>query len=131
MVSVIIVYLLYIIMSGLRYINLFIVPSGSPVNVQARTVDSTTIELQWELPLPGERNGIVIFFQVNVTATETKSTLIVNSTNDMMNITSLHPHYHYSLAVAATTSKRVGPYSQPVTAITFEDGKDYLHLLQM
>ena len=102
---------------------IFLAPSGSPVSTQARAINSTTIELRWELPPPDEQNGIVTSFLINITVTETKATYIVNATDNAVNITELHPHYSYSLAVAAVTTGGTGPYSQPVSAVTHEDGK--------
>ncbi len=98
-------------------------PSGSPISTRAQAINSTTIELRWELPPPEKQNGIVTLFLINVTVTETKATYLVNSTANAVNITELHPHYGYSLAVAAVTSGGAGPYSQPVSAVTHEDGK--------
>ena len=112
--------------------NLSPAPSGSPISTQARAIDSTTIELSWELPPQEEQNGIVLSFQINVTVIETKATYLVNSTGSIVNITELHPHYGYSLAVAAVTAGGVGPYSQPISTITHEDGKlfhSYLYLI--
>lgn len=109
------------------YCSLSPAPSGSPINTQARTINSTTIELRWELPPPEEQNGIVTSFQINITVTETKAIYLINSTANAINITELHPHYGYSLSVAAVTAGGVGPYSQLVSAVTHEDGKNSIH----
>ena len=34
----------------------------------------------------------------------------------------LHPHYNYTVRMAAVTNAGIGPFSAPVTATTLEDG---------
>ena len=99
-------------------------PSGSPLNLNARAIDSTTIELVWSEPPLETQNGIIISYVINVSISNTKTSFIVNATAAApLNITELHPYYGYSLRVAAVTSQGAGPFSEPVTITTPEDGE--------
>ena len=100
------------------------VPSGSPLNLNARTIDSTTIELVWSEPPLETQNGIIISYVINISISNTKTSFVVNATAAApLNITELHPYYDYSLRVAAVTSQGAGPFSEPVSITTPEDGE--------
>lgn len=99
-------------------------PSGSPLNLNARAIDSTTIELVWSEPPLETQNGIIISYVINVSISNTKTSFVVNATAAApLNITELHPYYGYSFRVAAVTSQGAGPFSEPVTITTPEDGE--------
>ena len=104
------------------------VPSGVPLNLRARTIDSMTIEVEWVEPPLETQNGIIVLYQINITVSETKTSFIVNATTPgAVNITELHPYYGYSVRVAAITSQGAGPYSDPVSVTTLEDSKHTIH----
>ena len=49
--------------------------------------------------------------------------MIFNVTgNRVQLIDMLHPNYNYTVRMAAVTSVGIGPFSDPVTATTLEDG---------
>ena len=100
----------------------YLAPSGPPLNITTRTVNSTTIQVTWVPPAPEHQNGIIILYDINVTVSETKSNFILNTSTTTLNVTGLHPHYTYTLAVTAVTI-RPGPYSEPQTITTPEDCK--------
>ena len=97
-------------------------PSGPPLNVTTRTVNSTTIQVTWAPPTPESQNGIITLYNINVTVSETKSDFVLNASTTSLNVTGLHPHYTYTFAVTAVTI-RPGPYSEPQAIITPEDCK--------
>ena len=41
----------------------------------------------------------------------------------------LHPSYNYTVRIAAATAAGIGPFSDPITVMTFEDGACYVLLL--
>ena len=100
----------------------FLAPSGPPLNVTTRTVNSTTIQVTWAPPAPEHQNGIITLYNINVTVSETKSNFILNTSTTSLNVTGLHPHYTYTFAVTAVTI-RPGTYSEPQTITTPEDCK--------
>ena len=100
----------------------YLAPSGPPLNVTTRAVNSTTIQVTWAPPAPEHQNGIITLYNINVTVSETKSNFILNTSTTTLNVTGLHPHYTYTLAVTAVTI-RPGPYSEPQTITTPEDCK--------
>ena len=100
------------------------VPSGSPLNLDVRTIDSTTIELVWTEPPIETHNGIIVSYFINISVSNTKTSFVVNATTAApLNITELHPYYGYSLRVAAVTSQGAGPFSEAVSITTPEDGE--------
>ena len=38
----------------------------------------------------------------------------------------LHPSYNYTVKIAAGTAAGIGPFSDPITVMTFEDGECYM-----
>ena len=100
----------------------YLAPSGPPLNITTRTVNSTTIQVTWAPPAPEHQNGIITLYNINVTVSETKSNFILNTSTTSLNVTGLHPHYTYTLAVSAVTI-RPGTYSEPQIITTPEDCK--------
>ena len=73
-----------------------------------------------ELPSEDE-NGIIRYYLVNVTETNTGYHYQTTSTTTDIALTILHPYYTYSITVAAYTIEE-GPFSAPVTFTTLQDG---------
>ena len=97
-------------------------PSGPPLNVTIRTVNSTTIQVTWAPPAPENQNGIITLYNINVTVSPTKGGFTLNTSTTSLNVTGLHPHYTYTFAVTAVTITP-GPYSEPQAITTPEDCK--------
>jgi hypothetical protein len=115
---------MYNVQCSIQIFFFLAVPSGSPLNLTARAIDSTTIELVWSEPPIETQNGIIISYFINISISNTKTSFVVNATAAApLNLTELHPYYGYSLRVAAVTSRGVGPFSDPVTITTPEDGE--------
>ena len=60
-------------------------------------------------------------YRITVTEVETGSVLEFISNTTSLSVVMLHPFYTYRSSVAAVTIG-VGPYSEVVTVITFEEG---------
>ena len=93
------------------------------MRVQGSAVNSTTIQLQWQPPLFSDQNGVIRSYLINISVVETRATLQLTSQNTAINISGLHPHYTYTLTVAAVTIGP-GPYGLMLTIRMPEDGMD-------
>ena len=108
------------------------VPAAPPQNIQATAVSSTEIMVTWD-EIPGlDQNGIIINYEVQIEPLDFSTILFVNSlsTTDLsILVTGLEEHVNYSIGVRAYTSVGPGPYSDPVTERTFEDGNVSVYCL--
>ena len=100
-------------------------PDGSPVNVMAQSLYSTSIYVDWE-PVPEiDRNGIIVMYEVYYEPLETFDATIMKervTTPDLFyNITGLEEYVDYNITVRAYTSEGPGPYSTAITEMTLED----------
>ncbi len=87
------------------------------------------ILLWWVPPLPIEVNGVLKYYIVELTETETgrvRGGLV--TVNTSLTVRTLHPYYHYSARVAAYTTG-IGPYSDPFYVQTNESGRQSKVLL--
>ena len=86
-------------------------------------INSTAIELSWSPPSRDHQNGVIESYTVLVVEQQTNSTVatLQNIQHTNIIITSLHPHYDYTLSVAAHTVA-LGPYGS-VAVRTNQDGK--------
>ena len=97
-------------------------PSSPPTNVSADVIDSTTAVLSWEFPPAADHNGIIRFFAINLTETDSGSQIELTVEAAQKILSSLHPFYTYKIEVAAVTTDR-GPYSPPILFQLPEDGE--------
>ena len=99
---------------------------------------SSTITLSWEPPSLEEQNGLLV--QYHVISMETQILYLdngildspmgenFNRTYDVSEgrtqlIDILHPSYNYTVRIAAATVVGIGPFSDPITVMTLEDGE--------
>jgi hypothetical protein len=61
-------------------------------------------------------------FLVQITEVDTGNVYHINSTDNYLNVTSLHPYYTYECAVAVATVVGPGPFSMAMSGRTSEDG---------
>ena len=80
-----------------------------------------------ELPSEDE-NGIIRYYLVNVTETNTGYHYQTTSTTSDITLSNLHPYYTYSVTVAAYTIEE-GPFSTPVTFTTLQDGMSIITII--
>ena len=109
-------------------------PDASPENVTAVAVSSTEIEVTWEEVSEIDQNGIITFYEVEYTPQMTfEGQILVNSTNTTYlntTLTGLEEYVQYDISVRAYTSVGPGPYSDPVTERTLEDGRITVYVSQ-
>ena len=102
------------------------VPATPPQNVQATAISSTEIMVTWD-EIPGlDRNGIITNYEVLIEPADVIVDLLTAS-RFSIGVTSLEEYVFYNISVRAYTSVGPGPYSDPVTARTFEEGN--VHIL--
>ena len=100
-------------------------PAASPENVRATATSSTTIMVTWEEVPAIDRNGIIVNYEVQfepLQFTGELETEAINTTSLSASISSLEEYVEYDISVRAYTSVGPGPYSDPVTERTSEDG---------
>ena len=79
----------------------------------------------WEEVLAISQNGIIVNYEVRAEPLQFTGELEIqtmNTTDLSANITSLQENVEYNISVRAYTSVGPGPYSDPVTERTSEDG---------
>ena len=101
------------------------VPAAPPQNVQTTAISSTEIMVTWD-EIPGlDQNGIIIEYEVEIEPLDFPADLsldLLTTTSLSIVITGLQEYVFYNISVRAYTSVGPGPYSDPVTERTFEDG---------
>ena len=96
-------------------------PSGSPVNFQARALDSRSIHLSWD-PLPSAlQNGIIRQYRVTLVDSAGQAR-VINTTVTSVTVAVLVPFTSYNITVAAETIT-LGPPTPPLQIVTPQDGK--------
>lgn len=83
---------------------------------------SRSAVLTWDPPLPGEQNGIIVNYIINVTEADSGVSFQLFSMNTSLSVESLLPFTSYNLLIAASTSVGIGPFSMLLTLQTPEDG---------
>ena len=91
--------------------------------------------MSWEEVPAISQNGEIIIYEVQYKPLETfNGTISIERVNTsgpvlMMNLTGLEEYVEYNISVRAYTSTGAGPYSDPVTNRTLEDGKIHTGLM--
>lgn len=76
----------------------------------------------WESPPEEDINGVLRQFVIRVLEHETGRIITNTSSYEQITLLELHPHYTYSVSVAAETIN-TGPFSNNITIQLAEDGK--------
>ena len=104
----------------------YIVPDGPPLNVILSSPTSTSINVNWSLPNPLSRNGIITRHQLNYTeASQPYNWSIVElnaSTSYLIEGLKIFTHYYVSVG-AGTQVNGTGPLSEPAIHRTLNDSK--------
>ena len=80
----------------------------------------------WEEVLAIDENGIIINYEVQYEPLQFANmlgTASVNTSDLSVSIIELQEYVEYNISVRAYTSVGPGPYSNPVTQMTLEDGE--------
>ena len=100
-----------------------------PPNVQATAISSTEIMVTWD-EIPGlDQNGNITDYEVQIEPLDFPANIsvdLLNTTGLQENATNLEEFVNYNISVRAYTSVGPGPYSDPVTVRTFEDGNVHI-----
>ena len=80
-----------------------------------------SIVLFWFPPPSNEQNGIIVYYQVNITEVETGNDISLLSPDTLITVPHLHPFYTYVCIVSAVTVTE-GPYSDELIITTPQDG---------
>lgn len=83
---------------------------------------SRSIELRWLPPALDQQNGIVRRYVINITTTESSTTVVLYSTSPNISVNHLTPFTTYSCAIAAETVA-TGPFTEFTEVTTPEDGE--------
>ena len=117
------------------YVPLGIGPSSPPGNITTIISSPITILVMWkEIPL-FDQNGIIIAYEILYEPLDTFGGLIirtkaVNTTNTFITLSDLQEFVGYNISVRAYTNAGPGPYSDIITDMTPEDGKNlFIHQL--
>ena len=84
---------------------------------------SRSIVLQWEPPLPEDRNGPITGYSINVSVIETGETLALASVTPLLHLYMLLPYTEYIFTIAAQTEVGFGPPSIAISIRTLEEGR--------
>ena len=104
----------------------YIVPDGPPLNVTLYSPTSTSINVNWNLPDPLSRNGIITKYQLNYTEVSQPSNIIIVEFNALTSylVEGLKIFTQYYVSVSAGTQiTGFGPFSQPAIHQTLNDSK--------
>lgn len=101
-------------------------PASPPDNVEAMVTSPRSINVTWEeVPLI-DQNGDIARYEVRYRPLETFGDAIrvqfVNTSNLSYELVNLEEFVSYNISVRAYTSVGPGPYSDPITERTFQDG---------
>ena len=90
----------------------------------------------------GDQNGILLRYHVIVMETqilylddETLNSPMGDNFNRTYDVSEgriqlvdmLHPSYNYTVRIAAATAAGIGPFSDPITVMTLEDGEWFIY----
>ena len=102
-------------------------PASAPINVAAVSISSTQVKVTWGDVPPTDQNGIIITYEVEYIPLEDFDGAIGKSTTNVSALSlillRLQEYVNYTISVRAYTSAGAGPYSDPVSVLTNEDGK--------
>ena len=98
------------------------------LNATATALSETEIAVSLVEPSDICQNGNITVYEIRYEPLETFGVLVTRSENvtapgTMETLTGLEESVEYNISVRAYTSVGPGPYSDPVTAMTFEDSK--------
>ena len=100
----------------------FPAPNGAPQNFTNTLAESKSIGIVWEtVPCPHQR-GPITGYRLRYS----NGTSIVNTSGEESRhhvLTGLTPYTNYSVQVAAVNDGGTGPYSNPLTVETLQDGE--------
>lgn len=117
------------------YVLLGTGPASPPGNITIIILSPISILVMWEEIPVFDQNGIIIAYEILYEPLDTFDGLIgieaVNTTNTLITISDLQEFTGYNISVRAYTSAGLGPYSDIITDMTPEDGKNLFYIHQL
>lgn len=92
------------------------------MSLQLSAPTAYSIHISWSPPLINETNGIVEYYVVNMTASETAAEYQFKASSTNITVNDLHPYYTYHIIVSAFTVS-LGPFSASESVTTLQDGR--------
>ena len=102
------------------------VPSSPPRDVMVESHNPASLMVSWRPPAQVGRNGPITGYTINYTRVGSSDMMSVNVTSGTTTITilGLVAYVDYTVAVAAMTVNRTGPFSDPpMVGRSGEDGE--------
>ena len=96
---------------------------GTPQNVNATSVSSTSLLVTWDHPPAPDRNGVITGYTVNWRKKREINMIELFSNGTSHLLTGLEPFTSYSIAVAGSTSAGQGQFTTLFTIRTLSDSK--------
>ena len=84
-------------------------------------ITSSVVHLSWDSIPVISQNGIISYYQVNLTESDTGTMFSLIAYSNELIVQDLHPYYLYQVSVAAYTVE-IGPYSAVISFQTNQDG---------
>lgn len=103
-------------------------PDKSPENITIFTLSSTQIIVSWDNVPDINQNGPIVLYEVLYIPFDTfggkltTETLAVMVENVSVVLENLEEFLEYNVSVRAYTEAGPGPYSEPISNVTLEDG---------
>ena len=108
------------LLSKLLYFSI-VAPSSPPRLLVITAMNSHSINISWSPPPMDKVNGIIQYYFLNITVIETSQTLYLQTSDTSVSLNDVHPHYTYTVVVAAVTIA-IGPFSTEQSITTPQDG---------
>ena len=89
-------------------------------------MSSRSISLTWDPPLFEEQNGVITGYIINVTGIETEESFELFSDLEILTADFARPFSSYMFKIAGQTTVGTGTFSDPITIMTPEDGRNTL-----
>ena len=101
---------------------LFPAPAVAPQNPSSTTINATAVQVQWEEVPEIDRNGIVMFYEVQVDPARFQNVHYENVSGSelVLVVDGLEEYVDYNFTVRAYTSAGPGPFSDVTTNTTDE-----------
>ena len=96
---------------------------GTPQNVNATSVSSTSLLVTWDHPPAPDCNGVITGYIVNWRKNREINMIELFSNGTSHLLTGLEPLTSYSIAVAGSTRAGQGQFTTPFTVRTLTDSK--------
>ena len=99
-----------------------VVPVAPPTNMEVEALGPHSILVSWDPPPLLTQNGLILFYTLILTHNVSGQEEVYTSPNTSLILSSLSPYTWYQCTVTANTAIGAGPFFDPVTIQTPQDG---------